>query len=263
MRRKHRILTPRIPGLLAGVLLVTTGCASRGFVRNEVGATSEILTARIDENETGLNTARQDIDEVDEAVEAQSTRLDQTEQNLDATRDELRDGLASTRTEISEVRGIAEDAAETADAADERSRLLADLFGDRNRYNVEASHNFYFDFDSAALKDDSSTELEAVSQAIASDPGIMIVLEGRTDSQGDENYNVSLGERRIEAVTRYLVVQLGVPVYRIHSFSFGEAEPLFPNTDIESRGKNRVVTLTLLAPASSAAQARSGSSFED
>lgn len=65
---------------------------------------------------------------------------------------------------------------------------------------------------------------------------------------GSKDYNVKLGERRIDAVRHYLAVEMGVPVYRIHDISFGAEKPIAENTTRDGREKNRVVTMTILVP---------------
>ena len=59
---------------------------------------------------------------------------------------------------------------------------------------------------------------------------------------------MKLGERRIEAVRRYLAVQKGVPVYKIHDISFGAEKPIAENKTRDGREKNRAVTMTVLVP---------------
>jgi OOP family OmpA-OmpF porin len=79
-------------------------------------------------------------------------------------------------------------------------------------------------------------------------PDAIIVLEGRTDSTGNKDYNVKLGERRIEAVRHYLAVEKGVPVYKIHEISFGSEKPLAENNTKDGREKNRAVIMTVMTP---------------
>jgi len=64
---------------------------------------------------------------------------------------------------------------------------------------------------------------------------------------------VKLGERRVDAVKRYLAVEQGIPIYRMHEISFGSAKPIAENKTREGREKNRAVVLTILVPKSSAA----------
>ena len=79
-------------------------------------------------------------------------------------------------------------------------------------------------------------------------PNAIVVLEGRTDSTGDSEYNIRLGERRVEAVRRYLTVDKEIPVYRIHEVSFGAAKPIASNDSRDGREKNRAVTVSVLLP---------------
>jgi OOP family OmpA-OmpF porin len=83
---------------------------------------------------------------------------------------------------------------------------------------------------------------------VGQNPDALIVLEGRTDSVGSGAYNIELGERRAEAVKRYLVVEKSLPMYRIHQTSFGAAKPIADNTSRQGREKNRVVAVSVLVP---------------
>ena len=79
-------------------------------------------------------------------------------------------------------------------------------------------------------------------------PNAIVVLEGRTDSTGNSEYNVRLGERRVDVVRQYLAVEKAVPVYRIHEISFGSAKPIASNDSRDGREKNRAVTISVLLP---------------
>jgi OOP family OmpA-OmpF porin len=90
--------------------------------------------------------------------------------------------------------------------------------------------------------------LDAIANTLTQNPNAIVVLEGRTDSVGDKDYNVKLGERRIEAVRRYLAVDKSVPVYKIHEISFGAEKPVAENKTKDGREKNRAVTMTVMVP---------------
>jgi len=90
--------------------------------------------------------------------------------------------------------------------------------------------------------------LDQVAATLTQNPDAIVVLEGRTDSTGDKDYNVRLGERRIEAVRRYLAVDKAVPVYKIHEISFGAEKPIAENKTKDGREKNRAVTMTVMTP---------------
>ncbi len=241
----------RIAGLLI-VVLGASGCASRSFVRNQIGSSAEVLAARIEDNARRVRDRRSEIAALETDTALQAGRLEQTTSDVESTRDDLeatQAELERTRAEWSVATETAGIALESAMLANEHADTLSRLFDARNRFEVAGIRDIYFDFDSSRLRVPDGADWERVSHLIESDPNSMIVLEGRTDSLGADDYNLILGEKRIDAVKRHLVLELGVAFYRIHSFSFGEADPRYSNTDLENREKNRAVTLVVLVPA--------------
>jgi len=126
--------------------------------------------------------------------------------------------------------------------------LLDEKFDRRNNLAVNAEHMIPFGFDSAKLDKANIAELDAIAATMMENHDAILLLEGRTDSTGDREYNLALGERRVEQVRRYLAVDKAIPVYRIHQISLGAARPIAANDSAEGRQKNRSVTITILAP---------------
>lgn len=71
-----------------------------------------------------------------------------------------------------------------------------------------------------------------------------ILVEGHTDSRGDESMNLKLSQERAEAVRSFLV-EAGVPAERIKAVGRGESEPVASNDTPEGRANNRRVELVL------------------
>jgi OOP family OmpA-OmpF porin len=69
------------------------------------------------------------------------------------------------------------------------------------------------------------------------------VVEGHTDSVGDDAYNLKLSQRRADAVRKYLVDK-GVPSTPLEARGFGEAQPVADNKTADGRAQNRRVVLT-------------------
>ena len=78
----------------------------------------------------------------------------------------------------------------------------------------------YFDYDQADIRSDARNTLKGNAGQINSGDGD-ITIEGHCDERGSSEYNLALGERRANAVKRYLV-DLGVPSSRLRTVSFGE-----------------------------------------
>jgi len=65
-----------------------------------------------------------------------------------------------------------------------------------------------------------------------------VVIEGHCDERGSEEYNLALGERRADAVRRYMT-DLGVPGGRMSTVSFGESRPAVQGHDESAWRYNR------------------------
>ena len=91
--------------------------------------------------------------------------------------------------------------------------------------STKVLETIYFDFDRYEIRGDARDTLRANAQAIQGNQGWgVITVEGHCDERGSEEYNLALGERRANAVKRYMV-DLGVPSSRLRTVSFGEAKP--------------------------------------
>jgi peptidoglycan-associated lipoprotein len=104
------------------------------------------------------------------------------------------------------------------------------------------AHVIYFDFDQSTIKTEFRTALNGHAAYLSQNPSARIVLEGHADERGTREYNIALGERRGNAVSRYLVVQ-GVSVDAIEVVSFGEERPVNAGQDSASWSENRRVEI--------------------
>lgn len=67
---------------------------------------------------------------------------------------------------------------------------------------------------------------------------LKIELGGHTDSDGDEESNLKLSQRRVETVRNYLIKK-GVPVNRLTAVGYGENQPVADNSTEEGKRLNR------------------------
>jgi len=97
----------------------------------------------------------------------------------------------------------------------------------------------YFDYDRSEIRTDARSVLRDNATAINANAAWgMVTVEGNCDERGSEEYNLALGERRANAVKRYLT-DLGVPATRLRTVSFGEARPAVPGHDESAWRYNR------------------------
>jgi hypothetical protein len=62
--------------MMSAALVATSGCASKGFVRNSVKTSSDTLTARIETNEGELKETRDTLDKKVSTVDSRVTTVD-------------------------------------------------------------------------------------------------------------------------------------------------------------------------------------------
>jgi outer membrane protein OmpA-like peptidoglycan-associated protein len=100
-----------------------------------------------------------------------------------------------------------------------------------------------FDYNSSALKNASYTLLKEVGKALMSDQLRYkdIMINGHTDSDGAEQYNLKLSFDRADSVKAYLVTAFDIPENRLLIRGYGELLPLKPNTDSYNKQINRRV----------------------
>ncbi|TWI58609.1 peptidoglycan-associated lipoprotein [Pseudomonas duriflava] len=106
---------------------------------------------------------------------------------------------------------------------------------------LRAITTFYFEYDSSDLKPEAMRALDVHARDLKSS-GQRIVLEGHTDERGTREYNLALGERRAQAVQRYLVLQ-GVSPAQLEVVSYGKERPAAIGHDEQSWAQNRRVEL--------------------
>lgn len=103
-----------------------------------------------------------------------------------------------------------------------------------------------FAFDSAELTPEAKKNLDAVAEIFNEFPDTDLMIEGHTDSVGDENYNLKLSKRRAESVVAYIKSK-GVAGSRFKVEAFGETRPRFDNATKEGQSKNRRVEIGVAA----------------
>ena len=109
---------------------------------------------------------------------------------------------------------------------------------------VVADVILYFPFDKSELTDEAKRKL--ASAVVMPKPNarvLSVALEGHADRTGPEAYNEKLGRARAETVRRYLAEQLQIPAEQISVVSYGENNPVAPNTTREGRARNRRVVI--------------------
>lgn len=104
-------------------------------------------------------------------------------------------------------------------------------------------HGIGFDFDSDRIRPASQGVVEELYAGLSADAGTGIRIIGHSSSEGAEDYNRDLSERRARSVVAALV-DLGIDPADISAAGRGEAEPIASNDDEAGRSLNRRVEVT-------------------
>lgn len=99
-----------------------------------------------------------------------------------------------------------------------------------------------FGYNSANLTSQARANLNEFAAAV-SDPrlaGSRFLVEGHTDSIGDDTFNLNLSKRRASSVVEYLLAH-GVAESRLEAKGYGKQKPLIPS-DPRSSENRRVET---------------------
>jgi len=99
-------------------------------------------------------------------------------------------------------------------------------------------NNVLFDFDKAVLKPEGKAEVDKLVAELKKYPKDTVVVVGHTCDIGTDAYNMALGQRRADAVKKYILEQ-GVDAARVTSTSKGESAPAVPNDSAAHRKLNR------------------------
>lgn len=109
---------------------------------------------------------------------------------------------------------------------------------------TEEGTHAYFAYDSSVLTAESQKKLDAQAEWLKSHGDVKVTIEGHADERGTREYNLALGERRANAVKKYLVT-LGVADDRVSTVSYGKERPAVLGSTESAWAKNRrAVTVT-------------------
>ena len=97
-----------------------------------------------------------------------------------------------------------------------------------------------FNLNESKIKPNFYAVLNEVVALLKANPNSKIVLEGHTDSSGEDDFNKLLSEKRTQSIRAYLLAN-GVDPNRVLFGSFGESKPKFLNTTTNGRSLNRRV----------------------
>lgn len=206
-------------GVLVSVtlLIVATGCATKGWVREEMGKQEAQVGQRIGQVDERIGSEAQRVDKRVDSVEGRVSQEAQKTDGMGVRVGTLETSVTSTSEAARGARERADAAMAKAEGVDGR---LTKLWNNRYNAKVVETVNVQFGFDRSELDDGAQTTLLGLVKEMQSNPGLTLELVGYTDTKGARDYNYTLSQRRVDSVRRFLV-EKGVQIGRIQAVGLG------------------------------------------
>lgn len=196
------------------LLLLSIGCATKGYVTKEVQQSESRSSAQ--------------IEDLKRMVEESQTEI----RNLADEMGVKIEGLEQTTGELERITG-------------DNARTVAAL-GQLRFQKTFSESEANFSSESDELSDAAKMELSKFAELVlAQNRMAHIEIQGHTDNRGSEEYNHQLGLRRAENVRNYLYKNHDLPLHLMSVISFGPDSPIASNNTREGRSQNRRVVLVV------------------
>jgi outer membrane protein OmpA-like peptidoglycan-associated protein len=231
--------------LLAGVIIalavaVAPACATKGFVREEVGTVNnkvDTLSGTVEQTQQRVGTAENRIGQNEKQISA----VDQKAEAAGKAASDARNAATTAQSAADKAAATATAVGGRVDTVQAEMRKLI--------YEVTLSEDQgNFRSGTSDLPDEARARLDAVVGDLkGKQQNIFIEIEGHTDNTGSTEYNERLGLERAEAVKRYLYEQHQIPLHKMNVISFGEEKPVAPNNTRQGRAQNRRVVVKVLS----------------
>ncbi len=103
---------------------------------------------------------------------------------------------------------------------------------------INGLQSINFEYDKSVLSADAKKKLAGNVEWMKSNGNTKMQIEGHCDARGSIEYNLSLGERRANAVKSYMT-SLGIPSGRLAVISYGKEKPLSNGDSEADHARNR------------------------
>ena len=188
--------------------------------RSDIDFQADLATKRVRTAEMIANGREADRRIEDAKLDRQRAQLEMRESELDRSRAEIEQARAE---------------------AEELKRQMAELQArETERGMVLTLGDVLFEVNEAALAPGARGTVDQIAAFLNKYPERTAIVEGHTDSMGDDGYNLSLSRERARSVRAALMAR-GVDGSRIGTEGYGETVPVASNTSSTGRQQNRRV----------------------
>jgi outer membrane protein OmpA-like peptidoglycan-associated protein len=187
---------------------------------SEQRAHEQVATARIKAGEG----ERQQV-----LLAARENEVDRAKADANQARNEAQNAQAELARNQAESQRLASQLEELQ--ASQTSRGIVLTLGD-----------VLFDTGRSELKPGAVRPIEQIASFLNENPERSVQIEGFTDSQGGNDYNLELSQKRADSVAM-AIIQRGIDAQRVRAMGYGEEFPKASNESAGSRQLNRRVEI--------------------
>lgn len=178
---------------------------------------------------------------VDEKIAASQAQSNQKIESVASQVEDLQQKQQQTDVKIEQLSQSAQEALKRAQEAGvlAKGKVVFEQSFTEDRVKF-ALAKYELDANAKSALDEFATRVKGL------DTQYFVEIQGHTDDTGGEAYNEELGQRRADAVRRYLSREHKLPLNRMSTISYGDTLPVESNKTRKGRSANRRVVLVVL-----------------
>ena len=216
--------------------------AVENLALNTPGAETEILASPADSN----GDPTQDISQILRGMEKRPNPVDPNHPEMNVG--DLLGAQEDSATDLADLaKGNGEDG--PGDLIPDGYASLDQVLGMKGNGDpgkpIWVPTDVLFAFNSAELKDEARLSLMKLGALIMQRMDSEFVLEGHTDTIGEDQYNLALSVNRATAIRNWLLDALRLDPARIKVKGLGKSKPLIAEGTPEEQAQNRRVEVTI------------------
>jgi outer membrane protein OmpA-like peptidoglycan-associated protein len=188
--------------------------------------------------------AREERQRLEEELQRREADAEQARREADAERQRLEEQRRAEEARAQELESLRAEHQRAQEELRATLSRLAEVRQEARGLVVTLPGSIYFEVNKSVIQPSMRSRLTEIARALATAEDSAILIEGHTDSDGSNEYNLELSRLRAEAV-RSVLVGGGVPPDRVQTFGYGEKRPTASNASASGKAQNRRVEIVL------------------
>lgn len=217
-------------------------------VLNESSSEKANLTQQLALKQNELDRRERDLQKLEAAIAEKEKDTEQLSKDLE----QLQKDLEAREKRVQELESaIAEKDAKLKALRDKVNQALLDFSAsdltvreENGKVYVSLSQNLLFKSGSKTINSEGKNAIRKLGAVLKGNPDIAVMVEGHTDTDGDENFNWDLSVGRATSVVKELT-GAGVAPQKLTAAGRGEFFPVASNDTAEGKAQNRRTEIIL------------------